>query len=641
MVYFVGAGTGAVDLITVRGMHLLQQADVIIYAGSLVNPELLAYAQKTCEIHDSARLTLEEVMQIMSDANAREKTIVRLHTGDPSIYGAIREQMDELDQRGIPYESCPGVSACFGAASSLNLEYTLPGISQSLIITRIEGNTKVPKRESIESFAAHQASMAVYLSAGKVGELCEKLLAGGYQKETPAVLVYKATWPEEKVYLCTVGTLYDTAKEYGIRKTALILVGDAIAHQNYQRSRLYAPDFSTEFRQAKEQTAVGKVPMSAEKELRLGIISFTADGQKLSRQAAEKLCREETGIEVSLYTAARVYAGQEADQEGAYAVTYVDSVSAWTGEQMKEQNAVLFIGACGIAVRMVSPYLTDKLHDVPVLVMDEKGHHVIPILSGHMGGGNELALLLAEKLLAEPVITTATDLNGKFAVDLFAKRNGLSIVNKEGIAKVSARALAGEEITISIEPGHCDSGKHAMHEEPFRTNNNVLPKGVRILPYPPKEPVDVVVTSKEGVFDTKILLQPQKYVIGFGCKKGKKTEEITDFIAQKLSEAGILKAQVAALSSITQKQKEPGLVAWCKREHIPFITYTAEELQQVEGNFCSSDFVNKQVGVGNVCERAALKFCGPGGKLIIGKCAMNGMTIAIAEREWKVRFYEE
>lgn len=252
MVYFVGAGTGAVDLITVRGMRLLEKADVIIYAGSLVNPELLQYANKDCEIHDSAKMTLEEVLIVMQKAEAEGKITVRLHTGEPSIYGAVREQMDELDRLGISYESCPGVSACFGAAASLNLEYTLPGISQSLIITRMEGRTKVPEKESIQSFAAHQASMAIYLSTGMLKELSERLVAGGYRKETPAALVYKATWPEEEAYICTIETLYDTAKEHGITKTALVLVGDVITHQNYKKSRLYAADFSTEFRQAKE-----------------------------------------------------------------------------------------------------------------------------------------------------------------------------------------------------------------------------------------------------------------------------------------------------------------------------------------------------------------------------------------------------
>ena len=253
MVYFVGAGSGAPDLITVRGARLLNQADQIIYAGSLVNPELLDYKKESAVVYDSAKMTLEEVVEKIQEAESTGKMTVRLHTGDPCVYGAIREQMDELDRLGIPYESCPGVSACFGAAASLNIEYTLPGISQSLIITRMEGKTRVPPKESIESFAAHQASMAIYLSTGMLEELSQRLIAGGYEKHTPAALVYKATWKDEEAYLCTVETLAATAKEHGITKTALVLVGDVLTHQHYQKSRLYAPDFSTEFRQAKEE----------------------------------------------------------------------------------------------------------------------------------------------------------------------------------------------------------------------------------------------------------------------------------------------------------------------------------------------------------------------------------------------------
>ena len=256
MVYFVGAGTGAPDLITVRGMKLLEKADVIIYAGSLVNPQLLDYARNDCAIYNSAKMTLNEVISIMKKAEAEQKLTVRLHTGEPSIYGATREQMDELDKLDIEYECCPGVSACFGAAASLNLEYTLPGISQSLIITRMEGRTKVPPKESIESFAAHKASMAIYLSTGLLSELCDRLIAGGYTADTPAAVVYKATWPEEEAYVCTVGTMEETAKAHNITKTAIVLVGDVITHQHYRKSRLYAPDFSTEYRKAcREETS--------------------------------------------------------------------------------------------------------------------------------------------------------------------------------------------------------------------------------------------------------------------------------------------------------------------------------------------------------------------------------------------------
>lgn len=251
MVDFVGAGSGAKDLITVRGARLLEKADVIIYAGSLVNPELLEYAKENCEIYNSAKMTLDEVIAVMKKAEAKGKRTVRLHTGDPSVYGAIREQMDILDELNISYSVCPGVSAAFGAASSLKLEYTLPEVSQTLIITRMEGRTGVPAKESIESLASHNASMAIYLSTGMLGELQRRLIDGGFKSETPAAIVYKATWPDEKAFVCTVGELEKTAAVHGIRKTAIILVGDAIAHEKYDRSRLYAEDFSTEFRKAK------------------------------------------------------------------------------------------------------------------------------------------------------------------------------------------------------------------------------------------------------------------------------------------------------------------------------------------------------------------------------------------------------
>lgn len=248
MVYFVGAGCGAPDLITVRGLRFLQNADVVIYAGSLVNPELLQETREGCQIYNSAKMTLEEVLAVMVQADRDGKDLVRLHTGDPSIYGAIREQMDGLEEHGIAYECCPGVSACFGAAASLHLEYTLPEVSQSLIITRMEGRTKVPQLESIESFAAHKSTMAVYLSAGMMEELGRRLIAGGYDPDTPAALVYKATWPEEESYICTVGTLGSVAKEHGITKTALVIVGEVVTHGNFAKSRLYAADFETEYR---------------------------------------------------------------------------------------------------------------------------------------------------------------------------------------------------------------------------------------------------------------------------------------------------------------------------------------------------------------------------------------------------------
>lgn len=252
MISIVGAGSGAADLITVRGARLLGQADVIVYAGSLVNPQLLSYAKEGCEIHNSAKMTLEEVADVMAKAHFLGKNVVRLHTGDPSIYGAIREQMDALRQKNIPFEVVPGVSSFCGAAAALQAEYTLPGVSQTVIITRAAGRTPVPEKENIRSLAAHRATMAIFLSAGLLEQLTEDLVEGGYPPETPAAIVYKATWPDEKVCICQVSTLAETAQKEGINKTALILVGDFLGQQ-YDRSLLYHPNFTTGFREGKKQ----------------------------------------------------------------------------------------------------------------------------------------------------------------------------------------------------------------------------------------------------------------------------------------------------------------------------------------------------------------------------------------------------
>ncbi len=247
MVHFVGAGSGAPDLITLRGAELLRNADVIVYAGSLVNPALLGLAREGCAVYNSAEMTLEQVIGVLKAAEREGKTSVRLHTGDPCLYGAIREQMDRLEALEITYDVIPGVSSLCGAAASLHAEYTLPGVSQSVIITRMAGRTPVPERESLTALAAHGATMVIFLSSTLLDEVQDALLQGAYTEDTPAAIVYKATWPEERILRCTVGTLARCGRENGIRSTALILAGDFL-QSTYERSRLYDPSFSTGFR---------------------------------------------------------------------------------------------------------------------------------------------------------------------------------------------------------------------------------------------------------------------------------------------------------------------------------------------------------------------------------------------------------
>ena len=249
MVTFLGAGPGDPELLTIKGAKALSSSDVVIYAGSLVNPALLGYCKEGCTIYNSAEMTLEQVVGRMREAHSEGKTVIRLHTGDPSLYGAIREQLDALNALGIPYTIIPGVSSFSGAAGAVEAEYTLPGVSQSVIITRLAGRTPVPEAEQLRLLASHGCTMVIFLSAGMLDLVQSELLAGAYTKTTPAALVYKATWPEEKVVRCPLGRLAETGRIHSINSSSLVLVGDFLG-DSYDRSKLYDPAFTTGFRES-------------------------------------------------------------------------------------------------------------------------------------------------------------------------------------------------------------------------------------------------------------------------------------------------------------------------------------------------------------------------------------------------------
>lgn len=248
-VHFVGAGPGDPELITVKGQKLLMEADVIIYAGSLVSPALLKFAKECCDIHNSANMTLEEVISVVKSAFGAGKKVVRLHTGDPSLYGAIQEQIAELDAVSIPWRVVPGVSSFVAAAAALGQELTLPGVSQTVVITRMEGRTPVPERESLRSLASHQATLCIFLSVHMIDDVARELEAGGYLPDTPVAVVEKASWPEQRVFQGTIKTISRLVKESGVGRTAMVIVGQTLSRE-FEKSKLYAADFSHMFREA-------------------------------------------------------------------------------------------------------------------------------------------------------------------------------------------------------------------------------------------------------------------------------------------------------------------------------------------------------------------------------------------------------
>ena len=607
MVHFVGAGPGACDLITVRGMNRIREADVIIYAGSLVNPELLSYAKVDCEIYNSAHMTLDEVVAVMREAEAAGKGTVRLHTGDPSVYGAIREQMDLLDGYGIAYDVCPGVSAVFGAAASLACEYTLPDVTQTLILTRAEGKTPVPEKENLRSLAAHRASLVLYLSSGLARKVRQELLLGGYAEDTPVAVVYKATWPEEKIIRTTLAKLPEDMEAAGITKTALIIVSPALGSV-YEKSRLYDAAFATEYRGATEIAFPAGIR-------RVLLITCSVRGYATMQKLAKKLGNI-SGAEI--ITKVKCEALPE--------VSMKETVKACVDEYFEQVDAIVFVTASGIAVRSVAEHLAHKSEDPAIVCMDECGKHVISLVSGHAGGANALTQMLADVMWATPVITTATDVEGRFSIDDYARKHNLVVTDW-----AKAKAISAEVLAAGAEPVWIEEPVVAQGEEK---------RACEIGSH------QVIITPKDVPVDAQTLqLIPRCIVAGVGCKKGTPVDKIEHAVQEAFAKAGLRMEALCAVASIDLKKEEAGLLEFCETRNVPFETYAAEELQAVPGTYSASEFVSGVTGVDNVCERSAVKYASEhgmnqdqrllcmqvdGGELLLRKQAYGGVTVALS-----------
>lgn len=644
MVHFVGAGPGACDLITVRGMNRIKEADVIIYAGSLVNPELLSYAKADCEIYNSAHMTLEDVVSVMREAEAAGKGTVRLHTGDPSVYGAIREQMDLLDEYGITYDVCPGVSAVFGAAASLACEYTLPDVTQTLILTRAEGKTPVPEKENLRSLAAHHASLVLYLSSGLARKVRQDLLLGGYAEDTPVAVVYKATWPEEKIIRTTLAKLPEDMEAAGITKTALIIVSPALG-SIYEKSRLYDAAFATEYRGATEIAFPAGIR-------RVLLVTCSVRGYATMQKLAKKL-ENISGAEI--ITKVKCEALPE--------VSMRETVKACVDTYFGQVDAIVFVTASGIAVRSVAEHLAHKSEDPAIVCMDECGKHVISLVSGHAGGANALTQMLADVIWATPVITTATDVEGSFSIDDYAREHNLVVTDWTKAKAISAEVLAtGAEpvwieepaVTQGEEKRACEIRKEqkstgidvgkiendGCKNEVDGCGNRINVKRLQIGSH------QVIITPKDVPVDAQTLqLIPRCIVAGVGCKKGIPADKIEHAVQDAFAKAGLRMEALCAVSSIDLKKEEAGLLEFCETRNVPFETYAAEELQAVPGTYSASEFVSGVTGVDNVCERSAVKYASEHdmnqgeqllgrqakhGELLIRKQAQDGVTLALA-----------
>ena len=619
-VVFAGAGPGAVDLVTLRCQRAISEADMIIYAGSLVNPEVLQWCRPQCSLYDSAELSLPEVLSLMLSAAHRGLKVLRLHTGDASMYGAITEQMNELDSAGIDYQVIPGVSSVFAAAAAVKTELTLPGVSQSLILGRRAGRTPVPEKEKISSLAVHQTTMGLFLSVADMDGLVADLIDGGYAPDTAVAVVYRATWPDEKIIRGTLATISQRVEDAGIGRQAMILVGDVLKRQG-ELSRLYAPEFSHGYRRGQqpdgnEDFAAGMTsPPAAEFNGSLAIYALTVPGCRLA-------CRLSSLLPGAVFLSRRGAAA--AESVPGCTVFPPGDFPRVVEENWERYDGHLFIMAAGIVLRRVSSLMRDKTVDPAVVVADEKGNFAVSLLSGHIGGANRLARQVAHYAGGEAVITTATDVQGFAAFDEIAARHGWIIENPSMIKVFNSLLLSRQPIGICCSP--------ELFQHFFSDNDRLV-----------HVPIDDLATTHHASFQGLVLIDGPAAVetgkllvlklcrpalaLGIGCRRGVTEKEIQTAVTKVLAGLGTDLSSVQKLASIEVKSNEEGLLAFARTCGCPLSFYPAAELELVSAPTPSSK-VRAVVGSPSVCEAAALLV--GGGKLLVPKKICGRVTVAVA-----------
>ena len=614
-VSFVGAGPGDPELITVRGRRVIEEADLVLYAGSLVPREVVACARAEARVEDSSSMTLEETHALMKETVRKGGLVARVHTGDPSLYGAVQEQTALLEQDGISYQVIPGVTVAFAAAAAAGVSFTLPEKTQSLILTRLEGRTLVPERERLREMARHQASMAVYLSTGDPEGVVRELRAGGYPEGTPVVMAYRVGWPDEKVVFAHLSNLQEIVSREAITRQAVFLVLPGQG-EDPAFSRLYSKDFQHGFRGAAEEgpEAGGPIPTGQPKaplqnaERGTAVYALTPRGARLARTLADGL-----GGDLFLPEAlAREY--------GATAFGRLFDAVA---ENVPHYPRQVFVTASGIAVRAMAPHIRSKDRDPAVVVLDTEGRFAVSLLSGHVGGANDLARQAARITGGEAVITTATDTAGLKSWDELALEKDLVIDDLRAVKNLNMALLRGEAaavwdpedrlgLTGSEDPAF--PIVRAAAEDALSSDGPAVRVTWRAVSGPRT--------------DTCLVLHPRCLVAGVGCNRGTAAAEILDLVRETFAEHGLSPASLSCLTTLDAKKDEAGLLEAAKALGVPVVFYSPEEVQDVKVPN-PSDAVHRHMGVESVCEATALKRAATQ-RLLVQKVRSRNATLAVA-----------
>ena len=720
VVYFVGAGPGAPDLITVRGRDIIAQADLILYADSLVEESVARLAHKaTARIERSSGLHLEQIIELIVETAQGDGIVARVHSGDPALYGAIHEQMARLDDYGLAYEIVPGVTAAFAAAAQLKTELTVPDVVQTVILTRTAGRTSMPAGEDLQALAASGASLAIYLSISRIRHVVDDLLAsGGYRPETPVAVHHKVTWPDES---CVVGALADIVekvKQAGYTKHALILVSPALdpklkGDRERTSSHLYDKSYTHRFRRAEDfrrgkerQEAAGNANHIIIGEKHLGaaparqgsvVIAITKRGSQLASKLGPALNADiiipDKHFEPPPTQSKIQNRGYHRAIAAKSKIRYSGSVVAEIRRRWAGYEHLVLVMPAGVAVRAIAPLLGHKANDPAVICLDEAGQSVIPLLGGHQAGANALAKRIAALTQGQAAITTASDIQGKPALDTppsspplqeaasemglhtrqmrpnlvpklefgnevrpgFGKEVGPEFGNELGVTGVGLRGkpwridrasaltqasaclVNDEAVGVYVDPALPAIRKQALAW--LAAADNVTP--VETL-----DELDLdayaagLIISQRPLADhhqhllrKSVLYRPPILIAGLGCKRDVLASELGQALETTLAEADLAGESLAALATADLKAGEAGLRQLAVELDIPLIIIDSARLAALPASMragLSASAAQEKFGLPGVAEPCALLAAGPGGELLIPKRKFERCTVAIS-----------
>jgi len=588
-VYFIGAGPGDPDLITVCGRDLVARADLVLYAGSLVPDKVVACAKSGAVVADSAGMSLDATHALMLETARKGGLVARVHTGDPSLFGSVREQIALLDRDGVTWAIIPGVTAAFAAAARAGVSFTVPETTQSLVITRLHGRTPVPESERLSEMARHGSSVAVYLSADKAGELASELRLAGSPESTVIVIGHKVGHPEEKIVRTTLAELEKSVQAGNITRQAVFLILPGETAPQIQ-SRLYAASFGHGFREAERPQTWP----------RLAVYAMTSQGLGLARRIAAM-------APADLFATSRLAEGEVRGFE-----RIADQVRA----NFPAYHAHVFVAATGIVVRSIAPLLQSKTTDPAVVVCDQNGEHVVSLLSGHLGGANDLAGRIGAHIGGCPVITTATDTAGTPAIDTLAQNRGCAIADPSRIAAINSVLAEGGRVTVHDPENRLSLSGDADLENSFELVD---------------DPQAQVLVSWKTATTAGLLLHPRCLCVGIGCRRGVSREEIQAALTHVMARHNLACDSLAALASVELKADEGGLLDAAQKLGLPLEFFAASVLNETHVPN-PSERVREKIGVGSVCEaasmQAALKMR-PKVRLVVPKTISGNVTVAI------------